>query len=336
MLMAKSNKMHRRSGSQHLGLSLRKVSSRGSKVCGVANHEKRKVKASEKKEWKIAVCSVCMEFPHNAVLLLCSSYDKGCRPYMCATSHRYSNCLEQYRKAYTKDNSNQSTQQFPGSIDDLNISDKSGCSDGKSDAELLCPLCRGQVKGWTVVEPARRYLNAKKRTCTQDNCSFVGTYKELRKHVKSDHPFARPRDVDPSHAEKWKKLENERDISDVYSTIRSTMPGAIVIGDYVLERNHGNIPMDSDEDDYLNSTFFRFPTYVGRWNGPRFSLDNLGGDYDSLDDEEFGRIQARAAVASRRIGSNATRNARSRTRLLVPRRAGRLRPGSRLCKTLEW
>lgn len=77
------------------------------------------------------------------------------------------------------------------------------------------------------------HLNTKKRTCMQDNCSFVGTYKELRKHVKTEHPWARPREVDPSLAEKWKKLENDRELNDVMSTISSTMPGSIIMGDYV-------------------------------------------------------------------------------------------------------
>uniref|UniRef100_A0A7N0TW75 Uncharacterized protein n=1 Tax=Kalanchoe fedtschenkoi TaxID=63787 RepID=A0A7N0TW75_KALFE len=76
------------------------------------------------KDWEGATCSVCMECPHNAVLLLCSSHDKGCRPYMCGTSLRFSNCLDQYKKAYTK------------------VGEKCEVS------ALACPLCRGQVKGW--------------------------------------------------------------------------------------------------------------------------------------------------------------------------------------------
>ncbi|KAJ6930546.1 hypothetical protein NC652_014161 [Populus alba x Populus x berolinensis] len=77
--------------------------------------------------------------------------------------------------------------------------------------ELLCPFCRGQVKGWTVVEPARKLLIAKKRTCMPDKCSIAGTYKQFRKHVKAKHPLARPRAVDPVLEEKQKKLESERE-----------------------------------------------------------------------------------------------------------------------------
>ncbi|WOL05799.1 hypothetical protein Cni_G14530 [Canna indica] len=43
-------------------------------------------------------CSICMEYPHNAVLLLCSSHEKGCRSYICDTSYRHSNCLDRFKK----------------------------------------------------------------------------------------------------------------------------------------------------------------------------------------------------------------------------------------------
>jgi hypothetical protein len=51
--------------------------------------------ATEKFAWKDALCPVCIERPHDAVLLLCSSHDKGCRPYVCGTDFLQSNCLEQ-------------------------------------------------------------------------------------------------------------------------------------------------------------------------------------------------------------------------------------------------
>ncbi|CAM8901396.1 hypothetical protein QQ045_009684 [Rhodiola kirilowii] len=181
-------------------------------------------------DWEDATCSVCMECPHNAVLLLCSSHDKGCRPYMCGTSLRFSNCLDQYKKAYTK----------VASMDDEP-------SENEMTA-LACPLCRGQVKGWVVVEPARKHLNSKKRSCMQDGCSFTGTYKELRRHVRSEHPSACPREVDPAIEQKWRRLEREREHDDVISTIRSSMPGAVVFGDYVIEGNEYD--SDSDEEDH--------------------------------------------------------------------------------------
>lgn len=213
-------------------------------------HQKKYSNALDKKEWEDATCSVCMEYPHNAVLLLCSSHDKGCRPYMCGTSYRYSNCLDQFKKAYTKVMSPR-----PGGQSRHGLADNSSVGSG-SDwpsencevMELACPLCRGQVKGWTVVEPARDYLNTKKRNCMQDDCSFIGTYKELRKHVRAVHPSARSREVDPVLEQKWVSLEREREREDVISTIRSSMPGAMVLGDYVIERNHHSFGTDDEGD----------------------------------------------------------------------------------------
>ncbi|XP_059653410.1 uncharacterized protein LOC132300391 [Cornus florida] len=211
-------------------------------------HPKKCSKVLNKKDWEDATCSVCMEYPHNAVLLLCSSHDKGCRPYMCGTSLRYSNCLDQYKKAYTKVTSSQHGRPLHDSVDSPSVDSVSTWSTEKCEmAELACPLCRGQVKGWTVVEPAREYLNAKKRNCMQDNCSFIGTYKELRKHVRAEHPSARPREVDPALEQKWRRLEGERERQDVISTITSSMPGAMVFGDYVIEGSHYGF--DTDEED---------------------------------------------------------------------------------------
>ncbi|GER24700.1 hypothetical protein STAS_00246 [Striga asiatica] len=188
-------------------------------------HHKKRVPhhtKSVKKDWEDATCSVCMEFPHNAVLLLCSSHDKGCRPYMCGTSSRYSNCLDQYHKK---------------------ASAKVSSSAVSGPTELICPLCRGQVKGWTVVERAREHLNAKRRSCMVDGCLFVGTFKELRKHVRAQHPCARPREVDPAMEQRWRRFEREREREDVMSTIRSSNPGAVFFGDYVIEGG------DDDEDE---------------------------------------------------------------------------------------
>ncbi|CAN7129053.1 hypothetical protein BRARA_G02130 [Brassica rapa] len=173
-----------------------------------------------KKQWSGSTCPVCLESPHNAVLLLCSSYHQGCRPYMCATSSRFANCLDQYRKSYG--NSEQ--------------------------AQLLCPLCRGQVKGWTVVEDARMHFNSKRRTCMQETCSFVGNFKKLKKHMKEKHPHACPWAVDPALETKWNRLERERDRRDVISTIMSSTPGAVVMGDYVIEPRHRGAA--NDEEDY--------------------------------------------------------------------------------------
>ncbi|XP_022555602.2 uncharacterized protein BNAC03G75640D isoform X1 [Brassica napus] len=275
-------------------------------------------KVTEKNDWADAVCSVCMECPHNAVLLLCSSHDKGCRPYMCGTSFRYSNCLDQYKKASAK--LTPSHQQVVNS---------------KLEVEnLKCPLCRGQVKGWTIVKPARDDLNLKKRSCMQEGCSFSGAFKELRKHMKKDHPCAQPREVDPDVEQEWRRFEVEQDRNDVISTIRSTMPGATVFGDYVIER--GAYGSDSDEE---REEVGRIGAGIGRnlvnvflllqaFGGSDLASDTSHGlssesndltinqsDVDSSEDEEDGARSFANQMRSRRrvlLGRSASRRRRDR------------------------
>lgn len=70
----------------------------------------------------------------------------------------------------------------------------------------------------------------------QDDCSFMGTYEELRKHAKSEHRCAKnPREVDPEMEEKWRELELESERRDAMSTIMSSVPRSVVFGDYVIE-----------------------------------------------------------------------------------------------------
>ncbi|KAJ1253903.1 hypothetical protein BS78_K155800 [Paspalum vaginatum] len=151
--------------------------------------------------------------------------------------------------------------------------------------ELACPLCRGEVKGWTVVEPARQYLNRKRRTCMHEGCSFLGSYKELCKHVKSKHPSAKPREVDPAIADEWKKFECETERQDAISTIRAMNPGAVIMGDYVLELNAGgNNYLPSDGDNFDLEERLNFFTSLDRTLNERIDL------YDSSDgslDEGF-------------------------------------------------
>lgn len=242
-------------------------------TCGPNNLNEKK-SSIVKKDLEDITCSVCMEYPHNAVLLLCSSHNKGCRPYMCGTSSQYSNCLDQYKNAYTK------AESFP--------LDKYG-------SELACPLCRGQVKGWTVVESARDYLNAKKRTCMHDNCSFVGVYKELKKHVRSEHPSVNPREVDPDQEQKWRRLERDRERSDVISTITSSMPGSVVFGDYVIERNPNEEDFDTGLETGLDSNFVNMLLFFHAF-GPGGNTGGFGGmrrhdvNDDEDDDDEDGGI----------------------------------------------
>ena len=313
--MARVNKVRRKANSRLHRATPFPLSSHPRKVLKDVHLKKKHSKALAKKGWEDATCSVCMEFPHNAVLLLCSSYEKGCRPYMCATSCRYSNCLDQYKKAYTKVTSTQSSPQSQGSTENLSLGSHSGLPNEKMEvSELLCPLCRGQVKGWTVVEPAREYLNAKKRTCMQDNCSYVGTYKQLRKHVRAEHPLARPREVDPSLEEKWKRLEGERERNDVLSTIRSSMPGALILGDYVIEGNYHGFYRDYAEYDaeaYFDDALFSLDSFGRGRRGGIHLGSRFNRTYDLLDEEDH---EMRRHVAAPGRGLHRLLYGRSRRR----------------------
>lgn len=229
------------------------------------------------RDWEDATCPICMDYPHNAVLLICSS--KGCRPYMCNTSYRHSNCLDQYQKAHlgahvsteplldtvqaadrTPRLSNVRTSRrngrpaiLNGTGHDVGVQDLEAASLGENNPDeseplvasssalkvdmkgLLCPICRGMVKGWKVVQSAREHLNYKARNCAQESCSFSGNYEELRVHARREHPLARPSEVDPVRQRDWRRMERRRDLGDVLSTIHSAMPGATVVGDYAIE-----------------------------------------------------------------------------------------------------
>ena len=141
----------------------------------------------DEKEWEEAICPICMEYPHNAILLLCSSHEKGCRPYMCNTSNRQSNCLNQFRKS------------------------------SATSTMLLCPLCRGKINGWIVIKPAQRFMNSKPRSCSHETCEFSGTYSSLEKHARLVHPLVQPWKADPIRQQNWTELEQERQTQDLLS-----------------------------------------------------------------------------------------------------------------------
>lgn len=156
-------------------------------------------------EWEEVRCPVCMDHPHNAVLLVCSSHEKGCRPFMCDTSSRHSNCYDQYRKA-SKESSK-----------DLGAE----CSECQQQVQLSCPLCRGPVSDCIKDYDARRYMNSKVRSCTTESCEFRGAYQELRKHARVEHPTVRPMEVDPERQRDWRRMEQQRDFGDLLSMLRT-------------------------------------------------------------------------------------------------------------------
>ncbi|PWA87801.1 hypothetical protein CTI12_AA126650 [Artemisia annua] len=159
------------------------------------NAERRKPKSptlpiGNENEWEEARCPICIEHPHNAVLLLCSSREKGCLPYICNTSSRHSNCLDQFRKSSNNEG---------------------------AETKLVCPLCRGQINGSIVVNPARQFMDSKIRSCSLDTCDYAGNYSQLRKHARCKHPRVRPTDVDPERELKWRNLEEEMEQQDMLS-----------------------------------------------------------------------------------------------------------------------
>lgn len=301
------------------------------------------------KELDGASCPICMDHPHNAVILLCSSHDKGCRSYICDTSYRHSNCLDRFKKlkAENRDNPPTMTQgnldiaveipaehlelrnlsdrtvvhgyhdipadevvatgAFPGGSEENGNSNRDnrmemqegalqtsdavtvwGSShetvnaDNSSDSilKLKCPMCRGDVLGWKVVEEARKYLNLKHRSCSRESCSFLGNYRELRRHARRDHPTARPADIDPSRQRAWRRLENQREYDDIVSAVRSAMPGAVVFGDYVIE-NGDRLSVERERGSGAN----------GRWLST-FFLFQMFGSMDPISEARGGRSRA--------------------------------------------
>uniref|UniRef100_A0A5B7AZV5 Uncharacterized protein n=1 Tax=Davidia involucrata TaxID=16924 RepID=A0A5B7AZV5_DAVIN len=304
------------------------------------------------KEWDEASCPICMDHPHNAVLLLCSSHEKGCRSYICDTSYRHSNCLDRFKKLRANNRNSPSppsllpanqhssvntsdrnlglrtTSVLTEANENLNLREintvpsvrllggrgesgiheadrhlemqegmlETGDSEslwGRVDLEennaeslsdsrlsLRCPLCRGTVLGWEVVEEARKYLNLKPRSCSHESCSFLGNYRELRRHARRVHPTARPADIDPSRQQAWRHLEHQREYGDIVTAIRSAMPGAIVLGDYVIE-NGERPPGDRERGS-------------GEVNGPwsAFFLFHMIGSMDQVAEPRGGRSRA--------------------------------------------
>lgn len=166
--------------------------------------------AKQAAEWEEVRCPVCMDHPHNAVMLVCSSHEKGCRPFVCDTSYRHSNCLDQYRKA-SKESSKES-----GAAE---------CAECQQPVKLSCPLCRGPVSHWTKDNDARKFMNSQARSCTMESCEFKGAYNQLRKHAREDHPAVRPTEVDPDRQRDWHRMEQQRDMGDLFSMLRSGISG---------------------------------------------------------------------------------------------------------------
>lgn len=196
--------------------------------------------------WENVICPICFEFPHHCVLLQCSSYEKGCRPFVCDTNHFLSNCLERYKTACGL--SSPST-----SDESLSINTEPIVTDTQQHPS--CPLCRGDVTGWIVIDEARVYLDEKKRCCEEERCTFKGTFSELQKHAEIEHPDAQPSKIDPARQLDWENFQQSFEIIDVLSTIHSEVPHGVVLGDYVIEYG----------DEETTDEFEDFPGDDGNW-----------------------------------------------------------------------
>uniref|UniRef100_M8BQX2 Uncharacterized protein n=1 Tax=Aegilops tauschii TaxID=37682 RepID=M8BQX2_AEGTA len=192
------------------------------------------------KSWTEDVtCPICLDFPHNAVLLRCTSYEKGCRPFVCDTDKSRSNCLERFKSAHG--------QPVNVKVSAVNIAPRDSIHfiSSNTNNHPACPLCRGDVIGWAVIGEARQHLNQKKRCCEESCCSYVGNFHELQKHTQQKHPNSRPSEIDPARRVDWENFQQSSDIIDVLSTIHAQVPNSIVLGDYVIE--YGD---DDAGDDY--------------------------------------------------------------------------------------
>lgn len=189
--------------------------------------------------WEDVTCPICLDFPHNGVLLQCSSYDNGCRPFMCDTDNTHSNCLTRFKSAsgvpqateclIASESSTESTLMIPSTCE----------------SRPACPLCRGEVTGWVIIKEARAHLNMKKRCCQEKQCYYMGNFVELQRHALLKHPHSRPSEIDPARQLDWENFQQSSDIIDVLSTIHAEVPHGVVLGDYVIE--YGD---DEDGDDY--------------------------------------------------------------------------------------
>uniref|UniRef100_A0A453SRS9 Uncharacterized protein n=1 Tax=Aegilops tauschii subsp. strangulata TaxID=200361 RepID=A0A453SRS9_AEGTS len=158
------------------------------------------------KSWKEDVtCPICLDYPHNAVLLRCTSYEKGCRPFVCDTDQTRSNCLERFKGAYELPANVKVSSIAVAPLDSIHI------VSSHANNRPSCPLCRGDVIGWIVISEARLHLNQKKRCCEEDCCSFTGNFNELQKHTQQKHPDSRPSEIDPARYPRSRRRGRGRD-----------------------------------------------------------------------------------------------------------------------------
>lgn len=197
-------------------------------------------------DWEDVTCSICLDSPHNGVLLQCSSYDKGCRPFMCDTDQKHSNCLERFKCAYRVP----AVVQVASATNGMTIVCIQEISSSPS-IRPICPLCRGDVTGWLIIDAARLFLNTKERCCEEKDCAYVGNFSELQKHAQLKHPHSCPSEIDPMQKSDWDNFQQSSDIIDVLSTIHAEVPRGMVFGDFVIE--YGDSEVDEEYEEFRRS-----------------------------------------------------------------------------------
>uniref|UniRef100_A0A803PGE2 Uncharacterized protein n=1 Tax=Cannabis sativa TaxID=3483 RepID=A0A803PGE2_CANSA len=186
-------------------------------------------------------CPICMDHPHNAVLLRCSSHDKGCRSYICDTSHRHSNCLDRFKKL------RDSTTDIPTESSSLSVNTygtntplRPNLNEGNDNLNLN--------ENNAVLSVDLHEEQPQENNNTQGPNSILDTQEGIVEAVESESFRERVVELDELDVENssepnlslkcplcrgdvlgWDVVEEAR------NAIRSAMPGAVVVGDYVIE-----------------------------------------------------------------------------------------------------
>ncbi|PON49069.1 hypothetical protein TorRG33x02_318700 [Trema orientale] len=175
-----------------------------------------------------------MEHPHNAVLLICSSHKKGCRPYMCDTSYRHSNCLDQFRKSFAAETLStvlpqEETQLLTTDTVPQQEETQHSTIDAVPQQEetevVITHLSPPQTSESTVTVVQEEITVERSPTSCEHQTppKLVCPLCHLRKHARLEHPQVHPSEADPDRERNWRRLERQRDLGDLLSTLQSSM-----------------------------------------------------------------------------------------------------------------
>ena len=122
-------------------------------------------------KWEDTLCPICLETPHNASLLICSSRQNGfpCKAVLCDTSYNTSLNIFLHGEEFQV-------------------------------GHFRCPLCREEILSVERLESeAQLLLNSKPRPCPH-GCDFMGSYHDIDDHVATMHSL-RSIQPQPEHAQ---------------------------------------------------------------------------------------------------------------------------------------